>query len=867
MWSWPETVHVTLESFRTVLTLLEEFPEFHFSQSQASVYAIVQEFDAAMLERIKKQVKAGRWEVTASHWVENDANMAGAEALVQHLMQTRAYMKELFGLSPEDVPIDWAPDTFGFAATTPSYLSQGGVKYVYMHRPGHTHQPVPEAFRWQGPDGGEVLVHNAQKRGYNCVIEPYEMMRVVESMKKDTGLDFGVAVYGVGDHGGGPTRRDLLMLREMLSWPIFPKLTPSKVVDFYKRLDKERGKLKVIRDELNVEFTGCYTSQSLIKRDNRIGEARMAELGAAFAMARGAGCAIPGTKAAYDAAWRKVLFSHFHDILPGSGVQDTRLYCHGEFQHTMAYSSAMLIQALRGVAEKVNTAKLSKGEAKFDAEVPALYVSDGVGSGAGINAAEGTIGMPAGMGTQKDFPFVVFNLTGHERTEMVDFTLWERDHGETRQDFIGRQFAATLADGTGVEACCVEAPERWGAWGHLFKRMRLLLTVPAFGFTTVVFREKTGKEAPSTKDKVTSLSRKHHCSYSVTERPVLGMENTALRATFDTVSGELVSLIDKSTGVDLLADSDGVGPEMMMERPVNMSAWITGAEGKRLPMELKKVEQRPFGDTSFELVFTYAMGRSNMTATYRLDAGSATLKAALAIDWLERGNDDVGVPNLRYRVSTALVGKTALHEIPFGAIERTTTALHDVPSLRWTFLSSQDSPTGLLVTNDSKYGSVTNDGTLTVNLLRSSYNPDPLPELGAHRCAFTLTPVKKTGNVSALIRMAQAEENPLIPVGTNAHAGSLAPETGMLSITGAGVVLSCATFAESNDTEIIVRLVNTTPKAAPATVTLDKAFGRIKKASLADLLERPTTALPVKGHGVALTVPASGIASLRLTLG
>ena len=127
MWSWPETVSVTLDSFHTVLRLMAEYPSFTFSQSQASTYAIVERHDSDLLKRIAQRVKEGRWEVTASHWVEGDKNLASAESLCRQLLYTREYMHRLFGLRPEDVPIDWAPDTFGHAATMPTYLVDGGV--------------------------------------------------------------------------------------------------------------------------------------------------------------------------------------------------------------------------------------------------------------------------------------------------------------------------------------------------------------------------------------------------------------------------------------------------------------------------------------------------------------------------------------------------------------------------------------------------------------------------------------------------------------------------------------------------------------------------------------------------------------------
>ena len=116
-----------------MLELLEEFPEFHFSQSQASVYAIVETYAPELLPHIARYVQEGRWEVTASHWVESEKNIVGGEALCRHVLYTRATLARLFGLKPEDVLIDWSPDTFGHAATLPTYLSQVGIRYLYMH--------------------------------------------------------------------------------------------------------------------------------------------------------------------------------------------------------------------------------------------------------------------------------------------------------------------------------------------------------------------------------------------------------------------------------------------------------------------------------------------------------------------------------------------------------------------------------------------------------------------------------------------------------------------------------------------------------------------------------------------------------------
>ena len=102
-WSWPETVGLTHDTFQTMLLLMEEFPNFIFSQSQASVYALIEKYNPAMFERIRQRVQEGRWEVTASQWVEGDKNLASGESISRHLLYTRTYFQDKFNLSPEDV--------------------------------------------------------------------------------------------------------------------------------------------------------------------------------------------------------------------------------------------------------------------------------------------------------------------------------------------------------------------------------------------------------------------------------------------------------------------------------------------------------------------------------------------------------------------------------------------------------------------------------------------------------------------------------------------------------------------------------------------------------------------------------------------
>jgi alpha-mannosidase len=194
MWSWPETVAVTGDSFLTALKLMDEFPDFCFTQSQASVYAIARDYHPEMFEQIRRRVAEGRWEIVAVHWVEGDKNIASGESLARHMLYTRRFMAEQFGLSPEDLPLDWEPDTFGHAATIPTIVSRGGVRQYYMCRGGAFAKPP--VFRWKGPDGSQILV-NLETTWYNDHIGPHNAVAALAFFQK-TKLQDWMCVYGVG---------------------------------------------------------------------------------------------------------------------------------------------------------------------------------------------------------------------------------------------------------------------------------------------------------------------------------------------------------------------------------------------------------------------------------------------------------------------------------------------------------------------------------------------------------------------------------------------------------------------------------------------------------------------------------------------
>lgn len=858
MWGWPETVAVTNDTFSTVLKLMEEFPTFCFSQSQASTYALIQQHHPQLLARIAQRVMEGRWEVTASHWVEGERNLVSGESLTRHLLHTRRYLREIFGLTPEDVQIDWSPDTFGHPATVPMYLVRGGVKWVYLHRPGAIGPQRPGAFWWKSPDGTRVLVRNDMANGYNGTFAP-NVWNVLTRDCAETGLKFSMFVYGVGDHGGGPTRRDLSRALEMNTWPIFPNLTFARARDFYTRLEAEGSKLPVLDCELNTELAGCYTTQSLIKRSNRIAENRLTDA-ETFCTISSAVTGREYPKAAFVEAWRDTLFSHFHDILPGSNVHDSRTYMHGMFQKTMATSTMAETIALRELAGLVNTTAPGVSTQIPAATTGLSVLGAGVGYGSDRNlsdAAEQTAG-----GVTR--PFVIFNPTAWERQEVVEALLWSDSPScsitdEARQ----RPYAVRTPAGETVQT---QKVDQGLYWGHAFVKVAFPVKIPALGYATYTVLEQTAE--PATKATGQSTAP-HHCSYLIHERRAEGLENDLVHLDIDPRTGGIRKLLDKRSGLAVI-DRQGDAPilEYLLEKPHAMSAWIIDNISQRQTPQMVAIDRKLDGPYKATLDVKLKIAESELTLTYELRAGDPRLYLHLTGTWFQRGTPQTGVPSLRLSLPLALTGAQATYEIPFGSITRDLNHNEELPALNWAMVQGKAGAkaAGLLLANDCKHGHSLEGSTLHLTLIRAAYEPDPLPEIGQHEIHLALLPFVGALDVPSAIRAGRDLNRPLRLVGTPVHPGKLPPGASAASVNNPAVLLADVKQAEDSS-DAIVRLLNPTGKRQEVTVQLDtQLLGKFTQATDVDFMERPAKPATVRlaANKLSVTVPAYGITSVRL---
>ncbi len=320
LWDWREGLNEGLITVRTILRLMEEFPELTYIRGEAAIYEHIERHDPESFAKIKEYVAVGRWDYVGGTYVQPDTNLPGTETMARHFTYGQRYFASRFG---QPVKVAWAADSFGHSAGLPAIFSRAGIRYYAFYRPSETLFPLTApVFRWIGDDGSSILAYRPFGGWYGTERDSVaqRLDQCLEAAAKCSQRHVAV-FYGMGNHGGGPTRRQLRELRAWTDQHPEVDVMHSGLHRFFTALDEETGndpQLPVIKGELNFFARGCYSSAAKFKFKYRRAEAGLwrAER-TVSAVAAGLG----SEPAGMQDAWRGLLFNSFHDILPGSSIE------------------------------------------------------------------------------------------------------------------------------------------------------------------------------------------------------------------------------------------------------------------------------------------------------------------------------------------------------------------------------------------------------------------------------------------------------------------------------------------------------------------------------------------------------------------
>ncbi len=319
-WRWQEGVTTVRQTIRAALDRMEEDDEFVFTSSQAVMYRWLSECAPDMIGEIRRRVAEGRFVICGGQWVQPDCNTPSGESFARQSLYAQRLFRELLGTTARTA---YNVDSFGHAASLPQIFKKCGMDAYVMMRPmEHEKSMAHSVFLWRGPDGTELPTFRipfAYTKNYKNLADTLADMERTSAAGEDA-LDGTMVFYGVGNHGGGPTKQNIALVKEArAALGDSCEVVFSDPNRFFDDVRAAGVPLAVVEDELQHHASGCYSAVSEIKRLNRRCEAELyaAEVYAAAAAVR---LGLPYPHDALTQAWEDVLFHQFHDSLGGCSI-------------------------------------------------------------------------------------------------------------------------------------------------------------------------------------------------------------------------------------------------------------------------------------------------------------------------------------------------------------------------------------------------------------------------------------------------------------------------------------------------------------------------------------------------------------------
>ncbi len=369
------------------------------------------------------------------------------------------------------------------------------------------------------------------------------------------------------------------------------------------------------------------------------------------------------------------------------------------------------------------------------------------------------------------------------------------------------------------------------------------ITVPPCGWATI-----NVKKSPKS-------SSKSRNAVHVTES---SLENNLLQANFNT-HGELISLIDKDTGIDMMA---GVGNRFCLYKdiPARFDAWDIDSMTGSLLMTTDEPVQLEIAQSSPEIArlkLTRKLHDFNLTQIISLRNNKRRLDFTTTIDWQERHK------LLKVAFPVNIHTNEAIHEIQFGHIRRPNhhsrpfdADRFEVCNHKWSALVEENR--GIAILNDFKYGINALGNSLNLTLLKSSLAPDPLADRGIQTFTYALYYWNGSFGECGVVRESYELNCPLVQL------PGAAGEASIFSLDAANVILETVKLAEDGSNDIILRLYEAKRNLTRCTLSTSLL---INKASQTDMLERSQRELSINKGKIELDFRPFEIKTIRLTVG
>ena len=827
-WLWPrsETIDVVKRTFTTALQLMNEYPDYTYTQSAAQYSAWMADKYPELNAQIAQRVKEGRWEIVGGMWVEPDLNLPGGESLVRQLLVGQRVFHDLYGVTAR---IGWNPDSFGYNWQLPQIYKRSGMDYFVTQKMhwNDTNQLPFRLFWWQSPDGSKVLTYFPTDYNHTNVSPVRISADFAEAAQRNPGTTEMLDLYGIGDHGGGPTRN---MLDQADKWiaagkstAAVPTMHYSTAQHYFDNVEQHLNPnsptwnyetiakgytappadgtnigIPTWNDELYLEFhRGVFTTQAAHKRNMRTSETATLDAEKLASLAWLDGQPYPSNELTEN--WKKITFNQFHDLAAGSGI--AVIYRDAQSDYTEVFHS--------------------------DKEITDNSIH--------------TIDTNIDTRTKTGVPVIVYNTMAWPRTETVELKvqLPEASSDIQIRDDKNHAYRSQIVKAD-------RATNQFTVLAHIED-------VPALGYKVIHASSVSANDFALAELQLNQTPK----SYV--------LDNAHLHVELDKKTGCITSLSSSQEKTEYLAPNACANQlQTFVDTPQKYDAWnIDPGTLDKAPTIIDKVDSIAVtedGPLRKTIQIKRTWQSSHFTQNISLDANADFVRISNDIDWHETHT------LLKAAFPLAASGPKATYEIPYGSISRPTTrnnsweqAQFEVPALQWADLG--DDHQGVSILNDSKYGYDALGNTLRLTLLRSPVSPDPTADRGPQHFTYAIYPHTGTWKQALTVHRGYEFNTPLHAEQVFSHTGSLPATHSFASVEDPNVILTAIKKAEDSNA-LVFRMYEST--GTPTQVKLHIPPGALYavESNLMEKVEGPH--LPLASDTVTVPIKPYEILTLQI---
>lgn len=621
LWQWPEGLAEARATFWSAIHRMEEYPDFVFTCDQVALLTWVEESDPALFGEIGKRVADGRWVNVGGWWVEPDCNLPTGESFCRQGLYGQRYLAEKFG---QKATVGLNADPFGHHANLPQILRKQGLEAYCFLRPGPHEATLPgNPFWWEAPDGSRVLAYRIPHEYCSPGADiAYHIDKAVAQLPP--GLPEAMVFYGVGNHGGGPTKANIDSIHRLDELGAYGELVLSSPPAYVEAVRRSGVSLPVWKSDLQHHAAGCYAAHSGIKAWMRSAEhALMQAEKWALIASRVAGMRYPYDELTH--AWKLVLFNQFHDILPGTSIEPAYEDARDELGEARSIARRAVNLALQTIARDVDIPLREGTQPVLVWNAHPWQVRADVECEFGLGADLGRVEDDAGQ------PVPVQRTRALATTSNPRRLVFPADLPP-----LGYRLYWLLPSDAPAPTLSVASTSAAGA-----------------------VAERTAAEETAAAE---AVAEETVAAETVAEGIVI--ENPHLRVEVDPASGWLRGLLDKRTGHDLVAGVDRPHTVVSDDPTDTWGHRVVSYAGPGTPFKCHSARVVEHGPVRTVVRIESGYGNSTLVEELILGARARHLEVRVTLDWHER------LSLLKLRFPTALRDPVATYEIPYGHVER-----------------------------------------------------------------------------------------------------------------------------------------------------------------------------------------------------